>query len=377
MKNVVIVAHKFLPQMDDELVFYLNSKKYPHVLHIYHSFSDAKDRKSFYKYFKNGELIDQAETKDYSILPEPFLYMKELWFTTFWVLKKRVVWDDYIAMDGLCANFGLLFKWFGRVKKLIYWAVDFVPEKRFSSGWKNAIYHQINMNGNKSADEMWDLSPRMKDARKKYLGLKDSDYKKIKVVPFGMWTERIQNASYEQSEKNTIVFMGHLLPKQGVQLIIDAIPLIKKKNKKIKLKIIGTGSYETELKKKVKEMGLEEECIFLGKIESMEDMEKEIAKSAIAVAPYVKSLDTWSYYADPGKVKTYLACGVPVLLTDIPWNAKEIEQCESGIIISEDPKDIADKILLLLNAKTNQKYRKNAHNYAKQFNYKEIFSKIY
>ncbi len=63
-KRIVIVAHKFLPQMDDELFLYLNSKKYPEVVHIYHSFSDAKDRKSYFKFFKNGELVEEKETKD-------------------------------------------------------------------------------------------------------------------------------------------------------------------------------------------------------------------------------------------------------------------------------------------------------------------------
>lgn len=376
-KNVLIVAHKFLPQMDNELIRYLNSNNYPHVLHIYHSFSDAKDRKSFYKYFENGALVEEGETNDYSYLPEPLLYIKELWFTIFWTLKKRIKWDDFIAMDGLCANFGLLLKLFGKVKKVIYWAVDFVPEKRFSSGWKNAIYHQINMNGNRNADEMWDLSPRMKEAREKFLGLKSSDYKSIKVVPFGMWTERIKSVSYEKCEKNTIVFMGHLLPKQGVQLIIDALPIIKKKNQNIRFKIIGTGFYENDLKEKVKSLKLERECVFLGRINEMEDMEKEVAKSAVAVAPYVKALDTWSYYADPGKVKTYLACGIPVLLTDIPWNAKDIEKFKAGVIITENPIDIAEKILFILDSKTNENYRKNAHNYAKQFNYTQIFSELY
>src|SRR5690606_13081980 len=119
---------------------------------------------------------------------------------------------------------------------------------------------------------------------------------------------------------------------------------------------------------------LEKECIFLGRIDGMEDMEKEIAKSAVALAPYVKELDTWSYYADPGKVKTYLACGVPVLLTDIPWNAKEIEKKKCGIIITEETHDIADKVIMLLNSKINQQFRNNAIAYSQGFDYRVIFN---
>lgn len=376
MKNILIVAHKFLPQMDDELIRYLNSKNYPNVLHIYHSFSDSKDRKSFFKRFKNGKLVEEKETGDHKRWPEPLLYLKELWFTIFWILKTRIIWDDFIGMDGLCTNFGLFLRYSKKVKKVIYWAVDFVPEKRFSSFWKNRIYELINTQGLRNANEMWDLSPRMKEARKKYLGIVDSDYKQIRIVPFGMWTSRIKTIPFKKCQQKTVVFMGHLLPKQGVQLIIKSLPKIVKKVPKIQFKIIGEGPYEHELKKLVADFDLQDRCQFLGKIEDNVEMEKEIANSAVAVAPYIKELDTWTYFADPGKVKTYLACGVPVLLTDIPWNTSEILKNKCGFVIEEDEADISKKVIELLNGRVNEYYRTNAARYAKSFDYQSIFKSL-
>ena len=46
---------------------------------------------------------------------------------------------------------------------------------------------------------------------------------------------------------------------------------------------------------------------FISKIENHKELQIEIAKSAWAIAPYIKELDTWTYYADPGKIKEYLA----------------------------------------------------------------------
>jgi glycosyltransferase involved in cell wall biosynthesis len=75
-------------------------------------------------------------------------------------------------------------------------------------------------------------------------------------------------------------------------------------------------------------------------------------------------------------VKTYLACGVPVLLTELPWNAKEIEAHQCGKIISEDIDDIAHHIVTFMDGKTNQTYRENSEKYSQSFNYKTIFANV-
>ncbi len=375
-KNVVVVSHKFVTQPDDDLVIFLNSKKYSNVLHIRHSFFDAPDRCSYYTWYKEGGVYREERTRDFKGLPEPVIYLKEFFFTLRWLLGSKIVWDTYVGMDGLCVFFGLTVRLLGRVKKTIFWAIDFVPQDRFESGWKNKIYHFINVLGYKNADEMWDLSPRMVEAREKFLGIKKSDYRKQKIVPYGVWVDRVKKYSYEECDKNTLVFMGHLLPKQGVQLVIRAIPEIVKKMPDFRFKIIGGGSYRLELERLAKELNVEKYCHFLGKIKSDEELEKEIAKSCLAIAPYVKNLDTWTYYADPGKVKKYLACGVPVLLTNIPWNAREIENRRCGLIIGEDVKGVITGVITLMGSERNQEYRLRAREYARQFDYANIFRDV-
>ena len=212
-------------------------------------------------------------------------------------------------MDGMCTFFGIILRLFRRVRRVSYWAIDFVPENRFNSGIKNFIYHKMNIFGYKNADEMWDLSPRMIDAREEFLGIKKNSYRKHKIVPYGMWLDRIERYSYDECKKNTLVFMGHLLEKQGVQLVLDAVPEIIKEIPDFKFKVIGNGNFKEKLKQKVRDLKIEKYVNFLDKIEKNEDMEEEIARSCVAIAPYIAKLDTWTKYADPGKVKTYLACG--------------------------------------------------------------------
>lgn len=376
MKNIVIVTHKFLTQPDDDLVLFLNESRFSNVLHILHSFSDAPDRCSSYIWYKESHIHRMSRTQDYAHWPEVLVYLKELYFTLSWIMKTNVNWDKYIGMDGLCVFYGRFLRTLRKVRKVVYWAMDFVPEQRFESEMKNKIYHWVNIRGYTTSDEMWDLSPRMAEAREKYLGITVNDYRSHKVVPYGVWVDRIRKYSHHECETTTLVFMGHLLKKQGVQLVIRAIPEILKQIPDFKFKIIGTGSYLKELIKTAEELRVLSYCDFKGKINSHKELEDEIARSCIAIAPYIKELDTWTYYADPGKVKTYLACGVPVLLTEVPWNAEEIEKAGCGKIISEAEDNFVSKIAELMDKNVNQEYRDRAIEYSDRFNYKNIFSTL-
>ena len=235
------------------------------------------------------------------------------------------------------------------------------------------IYTAINKNGYLYADEVWDLSPRMAEARDRFGGIKPSDYRRNLVVPYGVWLHRIPHFSYDQCEQRTLVFMGHLLEKQGVQLVIKAMPAILEKIPDFRFKIIGEGSHRLALEDLAAKTGVAERCSFLGKIANIEQLEQEVARSAVAIAPYIRALDTWTIYADPGKVKTYLACGLPVLLTDVPWNAGEIERHGCGKIISEDLEDIVENIVLVMGEARNQNMRDKALQFAKRFEWQNIF----
>ncbi len=377
MSNILVVAHKFLHQPDDDLVLFLNNKKTENVMHIMHEFPDAQTRFSICRWYKNGVLEHEWKTKDCINFPEPLLYVKEFISTIYWVIKSGISWDKYIGMDGLCVLFGIVLRLITKVRSVIYWAIDFVPQNRFKQIWKNRIYQFINITSYKKAEEVWDLSPRMSEAREKYLGLKKSDYKAWKLVPYGVWVDRIRRYSFEDCEKNTLVFMGHLLEKQGVQIVIKAIPEIIKVIPSFKFKIIGGGNYKEELVKLSKEIGVEKYCDFKGKIESDTELEDEIAKSCVAVAPYIKELDTWTYYADPGKIKKYIACGVPVILTYIPWNASDIANNKCGIIVDvSNLENLVSNITYLMDGIINSEYRSNCLKYSQFFDYTKIFSSL-
>lgn len=376
MKNIAVVTHKYLPQPDDDLVIYLNKIKDHRIYHLKHNFPDAKDRRSIIDIYSKGKKIKEIKSIDYNFLPEPILYLKEMYFTFKWLVGLTEKIDTYIGMDGLCAFWGILLKKIGICRKVVYWSIDFVPHNRFKNRLSNFFYHKINTFSFKNADEVWDLSLRMAGGRKKYLGISEKDYKLCKVVPYGLWVKRIKKISYSKCDKNTLVYMGHLLPKQGVDIVLKRMPKIVKNLPQLKFKIIGDGSYKNTLVEMTRDLGIQKYCDFMGRIDNSVKMEREIAKAAVSIAPYKRTIDNYSYYADPGKVKTYLACGVPVLLTDLPWNAKDIEKSKCGVIIKDDGSDLIEKLEKIMKPEVNKEFRKNAIKYSENYDYEKIFESL-
>jgi phosphatidylinositol alpha-1,6-mannosyltransferase len=169
------------------------------------------------------------------------------------------------------------------------------------------------------------------------------------------------------------LFVGHLLEKQGVQLVLRAVPEIRKTIADFEFLIIGKGNYEPALKRLVKELQIEGSVIFAG-YKNDEEMEQLSSGCACAVAPYDAKTDTWTRYADPGKIKNYLASGLPVILTDVPYNAQEIQRRKCGIVVKYDLYELTKAIVTLLtNESMLSEYRSNAFEYSKQFDWDNIF----
>jgi len=240
----------------------------------------------------------------------------------------------------------------------------------------NNIYHWVDKYCVKNADQTWNLSPRIAEAREKQMGMKINEYDRQITFPIGIWYDRIKRLPFEEIEKHTLVFMGHIIEKQGVQLVLDVIPEVIKEVPDFKFLVIGTGNYEATLRQKVSELNIGQFVKFTGFIEDHREVEKLLAKSSCAVALYNKENDPWTYYTDPGKVKAYLAAGLPVILTDVPQIAQQIQEYRCGIVVKYEKGDLVKAILSLLNDEDlNKSYRKTAIEFSKQFNWNVMFYK--
>jgi glycosyltransferase involved in cell wall biosynthesis len=377
-KSVLICAHKYATQPDDDLLLYLNRGGYT-TGQITHTFPASPVRVSRSVIFENGNQVFEKSNQDRMKWPNTFVMLREVIFTLKVVLQNSRTWDVYIGMDGMVSSLGILLKFLGKVSKVVMWSMDYVPQNRFKGRlafFQNWVYRTINKYALTNVDEVWDISPRMFEARKKFDGIEQTDYRSHKIVPYGVWVQRVKKLKLSECIPQSIIFMGHLLEKQGVQLAIEALNILQTNYPDITLGIIGGGSYMDELVKLVEKYQLKNKVTFYGNVKDHEELEDIISKHWIAVAPYIKKLDTWTYYADPGKIKVYLACGVPVVTTDIPWNAYDLQAKKCGKVVDDTIEGVTQGIRFLFNEKVNQEYRENTHEYSKSFDYEIIFKKL-
>jgi glycosyltransferase involved in cell wall biosynthesis len=298
----------------------------------------------------------------------------ELYITLSWIWNTKRRFDVYIGVDNLNAFHGLVLKFFGRVKKVIYYTIDYFPT-RFENVWLNKIYHALDKFCVRWADETWNVSAVMAQAREKYNHMDRHIYNRQHTVPIGIWYDKAPRKPFNKIDIHKLVFVGHLLPHMGVDLAIEALPIIRKKISNITLLIIGGGIEETHLKKSVHNLGISEAVRFYGWIRDRKNLERIMSDGAIGLATFNTTiLDDKVRNADPGKIKDYMLLGMPVITTNAISTAEEIQKRKCGIVIRYNKEELASAVVQLLgNLKQLQEYRTNALTYVRQFDYGHIF----
>lgn len=374
-KKVIIATHFFMIGAAQDLQEYLLINKVGKLLFIEHPlFLQRNLKNTGYRLYKKGHKIKERIEK-FGDPPYIIAYFLHALFNLIYVVNAREKWDLYVGSNNLNAITGVILQKLGFVDKTIYYVIDYNP-KRFQNRLINFIYHVLDRLCVRFCNETWNLSPRMEIARKKYFGFESP---RQKVVPVGIWIKRIRKLNISHSEKHTLVFVGHITKKQGIQHVLEALKIIKNKIKDIKFLIIGSGDYLEKLEETAKKLEVQNHVKFTGHFQNQEDIEKILCRCSVAIAPYEKYVDgelSFTYFADPSKIKSYLSCGLPVLLTNVTHNAKALEAQKCGIIINDNKKSIARAVVTLMrDGEKLKEYRKNAISYSLQYDWNEIFKK--
>jgi len=371
--NTIIVTHEATTGPAQELRDFL-IPKVKNIFFIAHPllfFTKMKEKSSYYKKYKNGKLIKRYQAFHWQ-WPEYLSYLKDCFYTLFWVFTSQDKYDLFVGSGNINALMGIFLKKLGKVKKTVFYCIDYVPQ-RFNNHMINNAYHLIDKICADKCDVTWNLSPRMIEGREKRWR---KNFPKQMIAPHGVHFYRIKRLPFEKIDKKEIVYMGSILEKQGIQLVIRVLPEIRKKIKNIHFTIIGTGPYEKNLKDLVKRMKLWKAVTFTGYVKSHKELENMMAKGALGVALYNSTIDQFTYYTDPGKVKVYLGAGLPIIITNVPHIARGIEKKKCGIIVDYKKEDITKAIVEFLKDVDKLKtYRRNAVEFAKEFDWNKIFNK--
>jgi len=291
------------------------------------------------------------------------------------VLRFKKKFDLFIGIACFSTLFGLLLKKLGIVKHVIYYTLDYypLPSKFGVNTLINRTIWCLDKYCCCHAGLVWNITPRIADAREKLMNFSRDKYNHI-TVPLTYREKLLRFKPLSEIEEDTLVFVGTLSNSQGLQLVVEAMPELIKLKPSIKIRVIGKGFDGQAIKDMVKKRGLDEQFIFHGFIEKEEEMLEIISRASVGICPWTNEADNNVIYADPGKPKIYAFCGIPIIITRVTAIAWEIEKDEAGIAIDYDVRQFIDAVMKILKDKhTLQRYRKKSYSFASQYTTEVVF----
>lgn len=135
-----------------------------------------------------------------------------------------------------------------------------------------------------------------------------------KLIPLGLDTNYYSPEHFNTKQQVgifKIITVANLVPVKGIEVLIDAVVALN--NPAIQLSIVGDdrSDYATALKQKVKELGKENQILFLGKYN---DVRPFLAQSELYVIP---TLNEGRKEGMPMALVEAMSMGIPVLGSDI------------------------------------------------------------
>lgn len=192
----------------------------------------------------------------------------------------------------------------------------------------------------------------------------------VPVVMLGM--KRLPCADADRSATRRILVVGQLRHGQGVE---DALQLIVK-HPEYSLTLMGMAAngFEHTINDYIHQNHIEERVSFPNRFVSQEELSKEATNCFCGLALYDMAPNNLTHYADPGKVKSYLEMGLPVVMTRISTIAPEIEKHKAGEII-DSLTELPSAVARIINNPLS--YAAGAKSFSDHFEYEPYYNKMF
>lgn len=180
----------------------------------------------------------------------------------------------------------------------------------------------------------------------------------IKVIPNGVDLAAIDSV-IPASGSTDVVFTGRLIHEKHVDVLIEAVEILRKQNIEIRCLIIGDGPERKMLEGMVDERNLRDSISFTGFLPRFEDVVRYMKSSRVFVFPSTR--EGFGMAALEA-----LACGLPVVTVDHPKNAARfLVTGDCGALSSLDPGVLSTTIRNVLEdpGKGGDKSRRRAQEY--------------
>lgn len=145
----------------------------------------------------------------------------------------------------------------------------------------------------------------------------------------------------EYNDLFNFVAIGSLIPVKGFDRLIRSSSILKQKGKKFKVHILGNGYQENELKKLIKELGLEEVVFFKG-----------FQKNPY---PHLKAANSFIMSSNSEALPTVLCEAMilskPTIVTNCSGCREIVNMGEFGLMAEQNDEDLANKMAIFIDDK--------------------------
>ncbi len=194
-------------------------------------------------------------------------------------------------------------------------------------------------------------------------------------IDINKFRKRVGNRDKKRKEfgfKDTdflLLSVGELIARKNHAVVLDALGKLKKKNQLegIQYVICGLGALDAELKEKAASLGITDQVYFLG-------YRNDVSEICNAADMFVFMSHQEGL---PVALMEAMACGLPVICSDIRGNTDLVENGENGEIVEITPDAVANAILKLKeNESLRNRYAQAAISTIKHFELSSVATEV-
>lgn len=182
-------------------------------------------------------------------------------------------------------------------------------------------------------------------ANKKTLLKKGKSEDGIVVIPHGIYNFFQTMGNIEKEEENVVLLFGNIVPDKGLDVLVEAAPMLVKELPSIKVIIAGDGIIPRESKKIIEKYNYNFEIY--NRFIKNEEVSRLFSRASLVVYPAKSRKGYGEGYS--GSLTIACSFGKPIVATDVGEFQKLLKERGCGLIIPpDDPKTLAEAIIKLL-----------------------------
>lgn len=297
--------------------------------------------------FKDGYL--SLPLKNLFILKTHTITLKSFFFHTFFFVRILKIIKYIREINPAAVFFTMEHPWmlfilfylkiFMSKTKVVYIKHNPTSFESLSSKTLNILLEKIDRILTKKSDYIFTLSEYVKnDVVEKFRISTDKIYN-FKLGAHSLFCDNWYHLGFYRDGILRLLFFGRILKYKGLNILVDAYELMKKKyNLPVQLTIAGEGLIDKILSEKIKELGIK----LLNYWISDEELCKLLSETDIIVIPYIQA-------SQSGPTSIAVSLGIPVIASKVGGLSEQVHDGINGILIEpNNPEEIVKAVKAFL-----------------------------